>query len=108
MKFGEFVQGDTPRLLAYLTSRSSDPSGLVKFHYEGPDKGKFESSKYAMRWAGDRIVIIGEYDTSGLYSKVNGADWKGIGREAYAEFKRMGYGRRPIPSRTERRRMGRM
>jgi len=44
-------------------------------------------SKYAGRWAGDRIVVVGDYDDSGLYDFVKvSPEWKEISPEILDEL----------------------
>ena len=38
------------------------------------------------RWAGDRIVVVGDYDESGLYSEVKKDGWKEISAEVIPEL----------------------
>ena len=45
--------------LAYLLRKSSETGG--------GDIADPESAQYAGRWAGDRVVIVGDYDESRLY-----------------------------------------
>jgi len=44
--------------------------------------------KYAGRWAGDRVVLIGDYDSSGLYEKVR-TEYKNISAETASEFNKL-------------------
>ena len=44
-------------------------------------------SKYAGCWAGDRIVVVGDYDESGLYDIVQESpEWKEISPEILEEL----------------------
>lgn len=46
----------------------------------------------AGRWAGDRVVLVGDYDESGLYQKVDSKDWKNIWPAIHNEFQRFYWG----------------
>jgi hypothetical protein len=56
-KLWEITVNKAPRVLPLLLRQSTDPS----------DGGEYKS---AGRWAGDRIVFIGDYDKSGLFGKI--------------------------------------
>lgn len=42
-------------------------------------------AKYFGRWSGDRIVVIGDYDKSGLHREIVNS-FKDVSKEAYREF----------------------
>ena len=58
------------------------------FHSTGGGDIEVEPSelKYCGRWAGDRIVVIGDYDSSGLYDEVKKKGWKDISVGVAKEF----------------------
>jgi len=58
-KFWELCANNIGRLLVYLLRKSSEAGGG---DVDDPTK-----LKYCGRWAGDRIVVIGDYDESNLY-----------------------------------------
>jgi len=60
LKFLEICASNIPRLLALLLRKSNETGG-------GDIRKPCEA---AGRWAGDRIVIVGDYDESGLYYTV--------------------------------------
>jgi len=80
----------------------------LKKRYEGDAKGSDAKTKKfakkmissmektvfinAGRWAGDRVMLVGDYDKSGLYEKVQGNDWKNILPEIHNEFQRFYWG----------------
>lgn len=65
-------------ILVYLTRKSDD--------YGGGDIEPDEC-KYAGRWAGDRIITIGDYDSSDLYHKIlQSGEWNNISKEVYPEY----------------------
>ena len=45
---------------------------LLRQSSEGGGGDVSFESKHAGRWAGCRVVVVGEYDQSGLYQKVQG------------------------------------
>ena len=77
LKLWEICANNVSRLLPFLLRQSSEGGG-------GDYRGAFES-EYAGRWAGDRIVVIGDYDESGLYEEVS-ATYKEIGANMAEEF----------------------
>jgi len=64
-------------VLAYLL-RKSDELG-------GGDISSFEEHPNAGRWAGDAIVVIGDYDSSGLYDYIK-AHFREITNEIAEEY----------------------
>jgi len=75
VKAWEICAGDVARLLPFLLRKSDDWGG------GDPHDGY----KYDGRWAGDRIVMIGDYDSSGLYYEVY-EKYKDITLEVVEEF----------------------
>jgi hypothetical protein len=65
-----------PRVLPFLL-RKSDEGG-------GGDLDP-EDFKYAGRWAGDRIVCIGDYDSSNLFAEAE-EKYKDISEEVREEY----------------------
>jgi hypothetical protein len=43
-------------------------------------------NKYLGRWAGDRVIVIGDYDESGLYGKLKSEKYKNISRDVMECF----------------------
>lgn len=78
-KFLEILCNNIARLVPYLL-RKSDESG-------GGDIHNFEELEYCGRWACDKIVIIGDYDSSNLYAEIDKKNgWTNISKEAAGEF----------------------
>lgn len=78
-KFKEILFNNIARIVPYLL-RKSDDSG-------GGDIHNFDELQYCGRWACDRIVIIGDYDSSNLYDEITEEKgWKSIGKEATDEY----------------------
>jgi hypothetical protein len=67
-KLWELCANDLPRVLPYLLQQSSELGGGDPRNQETDHLG---------RWAGDRIVVVGDYDNSGLYQ---------IAESVYAEI----------------------
>lgn len=63
LKLWEICANHGAGVIAYLL-RKSDEGG-------GGDQND-ENAKWAGHWAGDRLVVIGDYDSSGLYNEVRG------------------------------------
>ena len=61
LKFWEWCANNPARVVPFLLRKSSEGGG---------GDIQFES-KVAGRWAGDRIVLIGDYDKSKLYDRVS-------------------------------------
>ena len=68
-KFWEWMHNPQARVLVWLL-RKSDEGG-------GGDIDQPERYTTLGRWAGDRIVLIGDYDSSRLWDKTNAKDGKG-------------------------------
>lgn len=51
-----------------------------------PEDG-WERDAFLGRWAGDRITVIGDYDESGLYGRLNREDYKNISLEIQEFFR---------------------
>jgi len=66
-KLWEWCANDGPKLIPFLLRRSNEGGG-------GDDHDR-DQHKYCGHWAGDRIVLVGDYDESKLY------------REAYDNYK---------------------
>jgi len=77
LKLWEWCANDFCRLLPFLL-RQSDSLG-------GGDLHDPEGYEYAGRWAGDRIVLVGDYDSSGLYHEVR-ESYTDISVDAAIEF----------------------
>jgi len=78
-KFLEILWNNIARLVPYLLRKSDDGGG--------GDINNFEELRYCGRWACDRIVIIGDYDSSNLYGEIDEAKgWTNISKEAAKEF----------------------
>lgn len=78
-KFLEILWNNVARLIPYLLRRSDEGGG--------GDIDNFEGLEYCGRWACDRIVIIGDYDSSNLYDEIEeGNGWKNISNEVVKEF----------------------
>ena len=60
LKFWEILSTKVPQVLAYLLRQSNESGG-----------GDITAGKTNGRWARDRIVIIGDYDESDLYTIAN-------------------------------------
>lgn len=81
-KFLEIICNNIARLVPYLL-RKSDEGG-------GGDINNFDELEYCGRWACDKIVIIGDYDSSNLYEQVDETQgWKNISKAAGEEFNRV-------------------
>ncbi|MEM5815508.1 MAG: hypothetical protein QXL14_00460 [Candidatus Aenigmatarchaeota archaeon] len=76
-KFFEVCWNNAGKLLVYLLRKSNETGGG---DVEEPKK-----LQYCGRWAGDRIVLIGDYDKSKLYQKAK-KNYKDIGIEAAKEY----------------------
>lgn len=78
LKLWEICANNSCRILPFLLRKSNEigAGGDIKKEY-----------KYAGRWAGDRIVVVGDYDSSGLYHTVKESkEYKDITEEAIKEF----------------------
>jgi len=76
-KLREWVLNDQVRVFPFLLRKSSQ--------YGGGDIQ--EAYKFAGRWAGDRIVLIGDYDESGLYHEAF-ETYRDISKDLVEEFNR--------------------
>jgi len=75
LKLWELTANREVRILPFLLRQSSSSGGGdIKKHY-----------KYAGRWAGDRIVVVGDYDKSKLYERAS-KRFKEISKEVIPEF----------------------
>ena len=66
-------------VLAYLLRRSNEGGG--------GDVEMDESIEYAGRWAGDRVYLVGDYDSSKLYPKALD-HYRNIAKPLVAEYNR--------------------
>lgn len=85
LKLWELCAGDLPRVLCYLLGQSTGGGG--------GDPRPRDAFPNVGRWAGDRVVVVGDYDASdrfgGLYHAVQADDgWTEIAPEVAAEFNR--------------------
>jgi len=78
-KFWELCANNIGRLLVYLLRKSSETGGG---DVDDPTK-----LKYCGRWAGDRIVVVGDYDESNLYFTAED-EYKDITIASAREFNR--------------------
>lgn len=104
LKLWEICAGNLPRLLAYLCKQSTgrgggDPSlPCQQFEdengdvdWDARDAAIQEQFPNCGRWAGDRIVIVGDYDESDEYGDVyhevqDSDDWTEISPDVAEEF----------------------
>lgn len=75
-KFWELCANNIGRLLVYLLRKSSETGG--------GDVNNPEELEFCGRWAGDRIVVVGDYDESKLYFIAE--KFRDISIEAAREF----------------------
>lgn len=71
-KLWEWCSNQQGSILAFLVAKSDSNSEIAKY-------------KYAGHWAGDRILLVGDYDSSGLYHKAK-QEYKNISIEVAKEF----------------------
>jgi len=74
-KLWEWCANNQCRVIPFLLRKSSQGGG-GDIH---------KDYKYAGRWAGDRIVLVGDYDESGLFDKVE-EEFREISEELAKEF----------------------
>lgn len=80
-KFWEICANNIARLLPYLLRKSSQTGG--------GDVDNQSVLRYCGRWACNRIVLIGDYDESGLYAEIRESNgWKNISIAVAKEFNR--------------------
>lgn len=58
-------------------------AGVIPYLLRKSDEGgggdvDADKAKWAGRWAGDRILVVGDYDSSKLYQKVMGDDGEAL------------------------------
>lgn len=82
-KFWEWGANAEGLLPLFLTRQSNESGGGDIDPAEFPNAG---------RWAGDRIVLVGDYDKSKLYDKVETEGWKNIWCEIHNEFMKFYWG----------------
>lgn len=77
-KFYEWVYGEHLKLLAYLLRKSDELGGgdIIT--------DNLKELKYCGRWAGDRVLLIGDYDSSKLWSKTE--NYVDISKELKEEY----------------------
>lgn len=63
-KFFEWLYNNKARVLVWLLRKSNEVGGG-----DIDDRTRYETLG---RWAGDRVVLIGDYDESGLYEEAEG------------------------------------
>jgi|GEM_PF-2676925 len=81
VKLWEICAGDVCRVLPWLLAKKfPDPSGLLPWDKK---KKKFISNPWAGRWAGDRIVLVGDSDE--FYGEVLDT-YREIGRKIVDDF----------------------
>lgn len=78
-KLWEWCTNNTTRVIPFLIRKSSSIGC-------GGDLLS-DSYKYAGRWAGDRIVLVGDYDDSGLFTVAEDS-YENISKEVREEFNR--------------------
>lgn len=76
VKLWEITLNKAPRVLPLLLRKSSDSGG-------GDINKDYKS---AGRWAGDKIVVIGDYDKSNLYDKIQKRGWKEISIQTIKDY----------------------
>lgn len=76
LKFWEIVNSNIPRVLAFLLWKSDGRGGG-----DGDVDDNELVKKYAGRWAQNRIVMIGDYDESGLYEQIDDGEQKGVWKD---------------------------
>lgn len=74
-KFWEWIANNTSRLLIYLVKKSDGCGGGDEYFAE--EKHNYKS-QFAGRWAEDRVVLIGDYDSSKLYEELDKPEWTDI------------------------------
>lgn len=72
-KVWEWCAGCFSHIIPFMIARGADVRG-----------------EYMGRWAGDRVVLVGDYDASGLYEEMDvpGGEWTNISHDAGREFNR--------------------
>jgi hypothetical protein len=75
-KFFEWLYNNQARILVWLL-RKSDEGG-------GGDIPDPEGYPTLGTWAGDRITLIGDYDSSKLWDKTE--EWENIGKDIMGEY----------------------
>lgn len=86
LKLWEICANRGAGVLPYLLRKSDEGGGGDQ---NDPD------AKFAGRWAGDRIVVIGDYDSSNLYEEINKSKpmneslgWRNISLEVRKEYEK--------------------
>jgi len=77
-KLWEWCTNPDAGMFPYLLRRSND-SGGGDVHYNVPNP------QYAGRWAGDEVYLVGDYDSSGLYTKAKD-EYTNIAKELVEEY----------------------
>lgn len=75
LKLWEICANNISRILPFLLRKSN----------EGGGGDIHKDYKFAGRWAGDKIVVIGDYDKSKLFDKAD-KEFKNISKAAREEF----------------------
>jgi len=79
-KLWEICASNLPGLLVYLLRKSNELGG-------GDVRDEPSELGFCGRWAGNKIVVIGDYDESGLFRKIrNDPSWKDISADAADEY----------------------
>ena len=87
----EFVQswdiGGYAKLWEWCVGRAAGifPYLLRKSNGRGGGDIEFASPRFAGRWAGDEVYLVGDYDESQLYDKAHAA-YRNISRELAVEY----------------------
>ena len=76
-KLWEWCANHWAGIFPYLL-RKSDESG-------GGDLKDFDTAKYAGRWAGDKVYLVGDYDSSKLYERAK-KHFANIAKELVQEY----------------------
>lgn len=80
-KLWEIAANCQQGILPYLLRQSDVKDGIGDLN---PDRT--QSYPNAGRWAGDRIVVVGDYDESGLYDKIDDKEWSEITPQAGEDY----------------------
>ena len=78
LKFWEILSTHVPQVLVYLLRQSNESGG-----------GDITEGKTNGRWAGDRIVVVGDYDQSNLVEIAN-KEYEDISLIVREDFENLG------------------